>query len=42
MTTKVVGLPKTSFLVAGQDLLWDEGLFYAEKLRTNGFISLLS
>ncbi|KAK1761627.1 Alpha/Beta hydrolase protein [Phialemonium atrogriseum] len=32
----VVGMPKTSFLVAGQDLLRDEGLFYAEKLKKNG------
>lgn len=36
--SKVVGLPKTSFLVAGQDLLRDEGLFYAEKLKRNGCV----
>lgn len=34
----VVGMPKTSFLVAGQDLLRDEGLFYAEKLKKNGWV----
>lgn len=31
----IVGLPKTSVLVAGQDLLRDEGLNYAEKLSRN-------
>lgn len=33
---QLVGLPKSSFLVAGRDLLRDEGLSYAEKLKTNG------
>ncbi|CAK7233716.1 hypothetical protein SBRCBS47491_008706 [Sporothrix bragantina] len=32
----VAGLPKTCFLVAGQDLLRDEGLSYAQKLAHNG------
>ncbi|KAL2827250.1 Alpha/Beta hydrolase protein [Aspergillus pseudoustus] len=31
----VVGLPKSAFLVAGRDLLRDEGLDYAEKLTEN-------
>jgi len=30
------GLPKTSSLIAGQDLLRDEGLYYAERLKANG------
>lgn len=30
------GLPRTAILVAGQDLLRDEGLMYAERLRQNG------
>ncbi|KAF1991027.1 hypothetical protein K402DRAFT_389232 [Aulographum hederae CBS 113979] len=33
---EVVGMPKAGFLVAGQDLLRDEGLYYAEKLKKNG------
>lgn len=33
---KVKGMPKTCFLVAGRDLLRDEGLAYAEKLKENG------
>ncbi|KAK6387167.1 hypothetical protein LTS17_000433 [Exophiala oligosperma] len=33
--TVIQGLPKTSCLVAGQDLLRDEGLYYAEKLKKN-------
>ncbi|BCS28060.1 alpha/beta hydrolase [Aspergillus puulaauensis] len=32
----VAGLPKTAFLVAGRDLLRDEGLYYAETLERNG------
>lgn len=32
----VSGLPRTGFLVAGQDLLRDEGLHYADKLSKNG------
>lgn len=34
-TDKLIGLPKTSFLIAGQDLLRDEGLYFAEKLKHN-------
>ncbi|OBT82479.1 hypothetical protein VE02_08159 [Pseudogymnoascus sp. 03VT05] len=34
--TAVKGLPKTVFLVAGQDPLRDEALLYAEKLEVNG------
>lgn len=34
--SSLVGLPKTSFLVAGQDLLRDEGLIYAEALKKMG------
>lgn len=34
--SQLVGLPKTTFLIAGQDLLRDEGLYYAEKLKKNG------
>jgi acetyl esterase/lipase len=30
------GLPKTCSLIAGQDLLRDEGLYYAERLKANG------
>lgn len=30
------GLPKTSSLIAGQDLLRDEGLYYADRLKANG------
>lgn len=37
--TVVAGLPKTCFLVAGQDLLRDEGLSYARKLDKNGYVS---
>ncbi|KAJ9502527.1 hypothetical protein H2202_001648 [Exophiala xenobiotica] len=30
------GLPKTCSLIAGQDLLRDEGLYYTERLKANG------
>jgi acetyl esterase/lipase len=30
------GIPKTSFVVAGRDLLRDEGLYYAKRLQENG------
>lgn len=33
---KIKGMPKASFLIAGQDLLRDEGLYYAERLKENG------
>lgn len=33
---KIKGMPKTCFLITGQDLLRDEGLSYAEKLNENG------
>ncbi|KNG86146.1 hypothetical protein ANOM_005459 [Aspergillus nomiae NRRL 13137] len=33
---EVVGLPKTSILIAGQDPLRDEALLYSEKLKRNG------
>jgi acetyl esterase/lipase len=32
------GLPKTSFIIAGQDLLRDEGLYYAKRLTGNGCV----
>lgn len=38
--SRLAGLPKASFLVAGQDLLRDEGLFYANKLKNNGYAQL--
>ncbi|OAP57928.1 hypothetical protein AYL99_08666 [Fonsecaea erecta] len=37
---KIMGLPKTTFVIAGQDLLRDEGLYYAEKLKKAGFVHL--
>ncbi|KAH8695617.1 Alpha/Beta hydrolase protein [Talaromyces proteolyticus] len=33
---RLSGLPKSSFLIAGQDLLRDDGLYYADKLARNG------
>jgi acetyl esterase/lipase len=35
---KMKGMPKSGFLVAGQDLLRDEALHYAEKLKNNGYV----
>lgn len=37
--SKVKGMPKATFLIAGQDLLRDEGLSYAEKLKRNGYVN---
>lgn len=33
---KISDLPKASFLVAGQDMLRDEGLLWAERLKNHG------
>lgn len=38
--SQLVGLPKSSFLVAGRDMLRDEGLSYAEKLKANGYVHI--
>lgn len=35
-TEQVAGLPKTNILVAGWDVLRDDGLLYAEALRRAG------
>lgn len=39
---EVVGLPKTSILIAGQDPLRDEALLYTEKLNKNGQVCPLT